>query len=105
MHRLSRALGVILLLFAMVALVVDATKSLGAGGEIVVTPLAQQWQNLAPESFAASKSWVNETAGAGFWDAAALPILSLPAWAIFGVLGILLYWLGQRRERTEVFIN
>jgi len=105
MHRLSRALGVILLLFAMVALVVDATKSLGAGGEVVITPLAQQWESLAPESFAASQSWVNETGGAGFWETAALPILSLPAWAIFGVLGILFFWLGQKRQRTEVFIN
>ncbi|ODA67841.1 hypothetical protein A7A08_01007 [Methyloligella halotolerans] len=105
MHRLSRALGVILLLFAMVALVVDGTKSLGAGGDIVITPLAQQWQDLAPESYAGSQSWVNETAGPGFWELAALPILGLPAWAIFGVLGIFLYWLGQKREKTEVFIN
>lgn len=105
MHRLSRAIGVILLLFAMVALVVDGTKSLGAGGEIVVTPLAEQWQSLAPESYAASQSWISETAGQGFWEGAALPILGLPAWAILGVLGILFYWLGQKRQRTEVFIN
>lgn len=105
MHRLARAVGVILLLFAMVALVVDGTKSLGAGGDIVVTPLVEQWRELAPETYDASKNWVDTTVGEGFWEAAALPILGLPAWAIFGGLGVLFFWLGQKRAQTEVFIN
>ena len=41
---LLRLLGVWLLLLAMVAAVIDATKSLAGGGAWVVTSLGQQWQ-------------------------------------------------------------
>jgi hypothetical protein len=28
-----------------------------------------------------------------------------PTWVVFGVLGIGLYWLGQKRKAAEVYIN
>ncbi len=89
----------------MVALVVDATKSLGADNKLVITPLATEWQQLWPQSFASVQQYVTEKAGANFWDQILLPFLHLPAWIIFGVLGVLLYWAGQKRRAEEVFIN
>ena len=32
-------------------------------------------------------------------------ILHAPTWVVFGILGVLLYWLGQKRKPVEVFIN
>ncbi len=105
MHRLARMIGVWLLLFAMVAAVVDATKSLGANGRIVMTPLAAQWQSLFPQSF----DWLQQTAAAKLgpvaWNEAVLPVLDLPTWLILGVLGVLFYWAGQKRRTEQVFIN
>ncbi len=53
---LLRILGVWLLLLAMVAAVIDATKSLAGGGAWVVTPMGQQWQALSPETLRDAKA-------------------------------------------------
>jgi hypothetical protein len=105
MHFISRVIGVGLLLIAVVALVVDATKTLGANGVVVITPLDAQWQQLSP----ASLEWVKQSASAKFgpavWNEMMLPVLHLPAWAIFGALGVLFYWAGQRRRQEQIYIN
>ena len=49
MRFVLRTLGIWLLLLAMVAAVVDATKSLAGGGAWAVTPLGEQWRQLFPE--------------------------------------------------------
>ena len=50
MLMLLRIFGVWLLLLAMVAAVIDATKSLAGGGAWVVTPMGEQWQALNADS-------------------------------------------------------
>ena len=105
MFLILRILGVWLLLLAMVAVVVDATKSLAGGGAWVVTPMGEQWRQLAPEMLEASRKWIMATAGDWLWDPVILSILAAPTWVVFGILGVLLYWLGQKRKPVEVFIN
>jgi hypothetical protein len=39
------------------------------------------------------------------WDPIIVGILSAPTWVVFGILGVLLYWLGRKRKPVEVFIN
>lgn len=105
MRFVLRILGVWLLLLAMVAAVVDATKSLAGGGAWVVTPMGDQWRELAPESLNVSKAWIEANAGAWLWDPVIVAILAAPTWVVFGILGVFLYWLGQKRKEVEVFIN
>jgi hypothetical protein len=100
-----RILGVWLLLLAMVAAVVDATKSLAGGGAWVVTPMGEQWRQLAPDTLIVSKTWIETNAGKFLWDPVIVSILSAPTWVVFGILGVFLYWLGQKRKEVEVFIN
>ena len=102
---LLRILGVWLLLLAMVAAVIDATKSLAGGGDWVVTPLLSQWASLSPETLAAVKSTVESNLGSYAWDPFFTEILNTPTWALFGVLGLTFYWLGRKRAPREVFIN
>lgn len=89
----------------MVAAVVDATKSLAGGGAWVVTPMGVQWRELAPETLNVSKAWIETNAGKWLWDPFILGILSAPTWVMFGILGVFLYWLGQKRKEVEVYIN
>ena len=105
MFLILRILGVWLLLLAMVAAVVDATKSLAGGGAWVVTPMGEQWHQLAPETLVVSKTWIETTIGQFLWDPIIVGILSAPIWVVFSILGVLLYWLGQKRKPVEVFIN
>jgi hypothetical protein len=93
------------LLLAMVAAVVDATKSLAGGGAWVVTPMVEQWQALNADSLAATKAWISTNLGPFVWDPVMTTILHAPTWVVFGILGVLLYWLGQKRKPVEVFIN
>jgi hypothetical protein len=44
-------------------------------------------------------------AGPFVWDPVISIILNAPTWVVFGILGVLLYWLGQKRKPVEVFIN
>ncbi len=102
---LLRLLGVWLLLLAMVAAVVDATKSLAGGGAWVVTPMGEQWKALSPETLEGAKAGIQTHAAPFLWDPVMTTILDAPTWVVFGILGVLLYWLGQKRKPVEVFIN
>ncbi|MGA8690709.1 MAG: hypothetical protein WB662_12595 [Methyloceanibacter sp.] len=105
MYFFLRILGVWLLLIAMVAAVIDATKSLAGGGAWVFTPLGQQWSSLNPESLATAKAAVEAHVGSFMWDPMITEILKAPTWAVFGLLGLALFWLGRKRAPSEVFIN
>jgi hypothetical protein len=105
MLTLIRLVGVWFLLLAMVAAVIDATKSLAGGGAWVVTPMCEQWKALNAQSLDAAKAWVTSNAGPYLWDPIITTILHAPTWVVFGILGVLLYWLGQKRKPVEVFIN
>jgi hypothetical protein len=105
MLLLLRILGVWLLLLAMVAAVIDATKSLAGGGAWVFTPLGQQWSSLNPDSLAAAKTWVETHVGTFMWDPMITEVLNAPTWVVFGILGVGLFWLGRKRTPAEVFIN
>jgi hypothetical protein len=102
---LLRIFGVWLLLLAMVAAVIDATKSLAGGGAWVVTPMGDQWRALSPETLEDVKSWIDTSVSPILWDPVMTTVLHAPTWVVFGILGVLLYWLGQKRKPVEVFIN
>ncbi|MGZ5863501.1 MAG: hypothetical protein ACXWKB_09520 [Methyloceanibacter sp.] len=100
-----RILGVWFLLLAMVAAVVDATKSLAGGGQLVITPLGQQWASLSQSSFEAAKTAVETNVAPLLWNPVITTILQAPAWVVFGLIGAALYWVGRKRRPIEVFIN
>ena len=105
MLMLLRIFGVWLLLLAMVAAVVDATKCLAGGGAWVVTPMGEQWQALSPETLRDVKAAIETNVGPFLWDPVMTTVLHAPTWVVFGILGVLLFWLGQKRKPVEVFIN
>ena len=98
MLMLLRLLGVWLLLLAMVAAVVDATKSLAGGGAWVVTPMGEQWKALSPETLEGAKAGIQTHAAPFLWDPVMLTILAAPAWSLFGVFGILMILAGRRKK-------
>jgi hypothetical protein len=89
----------------MVAAVIDATKSLAGRAARVVTPMGEQWAAISPESLRDAKAWVETAIDPWLWNSVIANILTAPTWVVFGILGVLLYWLGQKRKPVEVFIN
>ncbi len=67
--------------------------------------MGEQWKAINTQSLEAAKAWIVGHAGPFLWDPVISTILNAPTWVVFGILGVLLYWLGQKRKPVEVFIN
>jgi hypothetical protein len=102
---LLRILGLWLVLLATVALVVDGTKSMSGDGEWVVTELGEQWRAFDAKSVDALRDTVSRDVHPMLWDPVLTTILATPTWAVLGLLGIFVFWLGRKRERIEVYTN
>ena len=100
MRLILRIAGTWLIGLALVLLVVDGTKSLGANA-LVFTSLADLWTQLHPPSLEAVEGFFESRFFADLLAAALKAVLDYPAFAVCGVPGILLALLGRkpRRER------
>lgn len=103
MRLVLRIAGTWLIGLALVLLVIDGTKSLGAS-TIVYTSLADLWTQLHPPSLAMVEGFFDSRMFADLLDAALKAVLSYPAFAVFGVPGIVLALAG-RRPRRERFLR
>jgi len=100
-----RLLGGWCLIVAVIALVYDGTKSLGSGGELIMTPLGKHWFDLNVTSLNLSQAVIERYVSPWLWDPVIITILAAPAWVVFAVLGFVLYFLGRRRKKIDVYAN
>ncbi|MDO8422439.1 MAG: hypothetical protein Q7S99_09785 [Parvibaculum sp.] len=84
---LFRLLGLLLITLALMALGADALKSLEAGA-LEIRSLASIWTLIHPASVDGFTSWVGATVPAASPPLAT--VLSYPAWAVLGVIGIVI---------------
>jgi hypothetical protein len=102
----SRFVGLWLIAGALVALVVDATKSVAASA-LIVTPLGAAWSDLNVATLMSAQEFVQRniepTIGRWLWDPVIQTILLLPTWGILGGLGFLLTWLGRPRRLKSAY--
>jgi hypothetical protein len=100
MRLILRVLGTWLIGLALVLVVIDGTKSLGADA-LVFTSLSDLWTQLHPGSLEAVRAFFGSRFFADLLDASLVAVLSYPAFAVFGVPGIVITLLGRkpRRER------
>jgi len=103
---LSRFVGLWLIAGALVAVVIDATKSIAASA-LIVTPLGVAWSNLSVATLMSVQEFVQRniepTLGRWLWDPVIQTILLLPTWVILGALGFLFTWLGRRRRLKTAY--
>lgn len=97
---LLRFVGVWFVAIGLVALVVDATKSIAVSAW-TTTPLGLLWFDLAPESLNASQAAIQRYLSPYLWDPVIQSILLLPLWAIFAPLGLIMLWYGDKRRRLS----
>lgn len=100
MRLILRIAGTWLIGLALIWLVIDGTRSLGANA-LVYTTLSDVWLQVHPPSLAGLESFLESRFFAELLDVALKAILTYPAFAVFGVPGILLALAGRapRRER------
>lgn len=100
MRLILRIAGTWLIGLALILLVVDGTKSLGANA-LLFTSLADLWTSVHPPSLLSVEGFFETRFFAQLLDAALKAVLHYPAFAVFGVPGIVLALVGRkpRRER------
>lgn len=101
---LFRFLAGVFLLVAVIAAVNDVTRSLAAN-RVASTSAYEHWSKLAPVTLAAARGSVQRNTHPLVWDWGAATILQLPAWGLFGVLGLMLAYVGRRRRQVNIFAN
>lgn len=98
----ARIFGIWLVAGALVALVVDATRTI-ASSALSITPAGATWYALAPVSLMNTQMFVQQQVeayiGQWLWDPVIQSFLLLPTWAVLGAAGFGLMYLGQWRRR------
>ena len=102
MRGLFRVLSWVMFLIAVLAGITDVTRSMAAQA-VVMVPLLEHWSKLAPAGLSSFQSFVGRVPF--LWTVAVKPVLSIPAWLIFGWLGMMFAYFGRRRRKTNVFAN
>ncbi len=93
------------LVVGIIALVHDGIKSIANEGGFVMTALGKHWFDLEPSSLNAFQAGIERYVAGWLWDPVVIAILQSPTWIVFFVLAGLLYWLGRKRRRTNIFAN
>lgn len=92
-----RFVSLVLLVIALMLLGADAVTSLEKGGQVTVRSIEQVWALLGPGSIGSFKLWLAHSLPSpvpGWIDA----VLTLPAWALTGVLGVVLAFVFGRHS-------
>jgi hypothetical protein len=95
---LFRFISLILIVAALMLLGADAVGTLESGGDVKLRSLQSVWALFAPAAAASAME--------GLPAAVASPVgllLSLPAWATFGLLGLLIAFLFRHRTDDEEY--
>ena len=103
MRLLLRIVGTLLIALAVILLIIDGTKSLAANG-VVLTPLSDTWSQISAQSLENVKTFLETRLFGPVLEAVVSAILGFPGWAVIGVPGILLAWIGRSR-RTRMFLK
>ena len=99
-----RLLASVLLLIAVIAIVFDGTRSLAAH-TLLLTSLGENWAKIAPATLNAARNAVQRYTHPLVWDLGIRKLLLLPSWVVFGVLGVVVAYVGRQRRRVNVFAN
>jgi len=92
-----KLLGLLLIILALMALGADGLRSLEQG-QIEIRSLSQLWTLLLPDLYASFTSWSASALPAGMVTARDA-VLSFPAWAVLGILGIVIAGLVRLADR------
>lgn len=95
---LFRLLASIALAIAVIMAVVDATRTVAASA-LVLTPLAESWASVFPDSLAAVQEFLADRIHPAAWDPVMTSVLALPGFVVFAALAFILYAIGRRPRR------
>jgi hypothetical protein len=99
-----RVIAGIFFLLAAVALAADLTRYVNGSG-FTMTSLASHWRGFSPVMLKSAQQLVSSTVHPVLWDPIIWRLISLPAWFLFGAIGLTFAYLGRVKRRVNIFIN
>ncbi|MDB5538604.1 MAG: hypothetical protein JWQ89_331 [Devosia sp.] len=103
MRLFLRVSGTWLLGVALILLIIDGTRSLGAS-QLLFTSLAEDWTWVHADSLVAVRAFLSSRFFGVVLEPVSEAILSFPGWAVLAVPGALLAWAGRSR-RSRLFVR
>jgi hypothetical protein len=104
MKALIRFLAGIFFLVAVIFAVYDATRAQSTG-RVSFVSVSQTWSGASPGSLKSAQESVQRRTHPIVWSWGVAPVLELPAWALLGLLGLLLAYAGRRRRQVNIYAN
>ena len=92
----GRIIGWLLILLALLLFGADAWTA-WHGGAWAAKPLGAVWYEWGRGSLNLTQAIIQRYIHPAIWDKGFLPLLEMPAWLVFGVLGLILALLFRRR--------
>jgi hypothetical protein len=105
---IARFIGLWMIAGALVALVIDGTKTIAAS-TLTVTPLGQSWYAISPSTLMSAQGFVQGTVesyiGHWLWDPLIVWLLLLPTWLVLGLFGTWLVYVGRKRRMSAAYAS
>jgi len=99
---LFRFVGYWLLAGALVAAIIDGSKSIAASA-LITTPFGQHFQQLAPSLLQRLEFGIQNNLGLPWlWDLVFINVLAWPSFAVLGVLALIFLMIGRRKRAPVV---
>jgi hypothetical protein len=92
-----RFFGLWILAAAFIFLIYDGTKSIADRTDFFITRTRSLWEGMHQNSLIALQALIQDKAP-WFAEPFDLAILNQPAWAVLGVIGILLILIGRKKK-------
>jgi hypothetical protein len=103
MRLILRIVGTWLLGVALILLIIDGTRSLGANA-LTFTSFGDAWIWVHAESLALAREFIATRFFGPVLEPTVAALLTFPSWAVLAVPGALLAWMGRSR-RTRMFVQ
>jgi len=100
-----RILGGWAIVAAVIALVNDVTHAYETGGKFAFASLGKDWYLVSPSTQDMLRAGIEKHLTPMLWDPVFLTLLRAPAFAVLGLLGVMLFAAGLRRRSIDVFAN
>jgi hypothetical protein len=103
MRIILRLLGTWLLALALILVIIDGTRSLGAN-RLIFTSFGETWSWINAQSIGAVRDFLGTRLFGPLLEVVVDFILSSPGWAVLAIPGVILAWLGRSR-RSRLFVR
>ena len=103
MRLFLRLVGTWLVGVALILMIIDGTKSLGANS-LVFTSFGECWNWVHAASLVEVREFLASRFFGPVLELVVNALLGFPGWAVLGVPGLIIAWLG-RSKRSRMFVK